>query len=129
MPNVLTKINFFLSFFKGPCHEIFDHYMFCLKDQTWAPYEQAKKVLQTFSFSQGSKISCLHICSLLRHANLSFDKGVSIFLNYCYWVCKHIQVLLFYLIVPLKSVRTRPRCHCHVRIVNNYTGCSPLRSQ
>ena len=37
--------------------------LFCLKDFTWAPYEQAKTVLQPFCFredirSQSLKIAC-----------------------------------------------------------------------
>ena len=29
---------------KGHCYEIFHHYLFCLKNATWARYEQAKMV-------------------------------------------------------------------------------------
>ena len=36
---------------KGQCHEISDHFL-RLIDSTWAPYEQAKTVLWTFSFSR-----------------------------------------------------------------------------
>ena len=35
----------------GQCQEIFDHFLFCLKDSTWAPYEKAKTVSRNFSFS------------------------------------------------------------------------------
>ena len=45
--------------------------------------------------TQSSKIACPR-----SHANFSLDTEVFIFLNCCYWVCKHI-----YVIVPLKSVR------------------------
>ena len=40
------------------CHEIFDHY-FLLKKSNLAPYEQAKMVLQTFSFLQRYSIAKL----------------------------------------------------------------------
>ena len=33
---------------KGQCHEILNH-CFCLKGSTWAPYEQTKLFLKTFS--------------------------------------------------------------------------------
>ena len=57
----------------GQCHEIFYQFLFGSKDSTWAPYEQAKPVLQTFS---SLKIACLQYI-----------------VNNCYWVCKHTQVL------------------------------------
>ena len=43
-------------FLKAQCHEIFKTF-FCLKDSTWAPYEQAKTVSQTFQFSQRYSIA------------------------------------------------------------------------
>ena len=54
---VLDKIETVL---KGQCHEIFDN--FCLKDSTWAPYEQTKTVSRTFSYSSkfNSKVKKLH---------------------------------------------------------------------
>ena len=45
-------------FLKAQCHEIFKTF-FCLKDSTWAPYEQAKTVSQTFQFSQRYSIAKL----------------------------------------------------------------------
>ena len=41
---------------KGQCQEIFDHF-FCLKDPTWAPYEQAKTVWRNLSFSRRYSIA------------------------------------------------------------------------
>ena len=37
---------------KGQCLEIFDHFCCCLKDSTWAPYEQAKTVSLNFVFTK-----------------------------------------------------------------------------
>ena len=49
-------------FLKAQCHEIFKTF-FCLKDSTWAPYEQAKRFRKLFNShkdipSQSSKIAC-----------------------------------------------------------------------
>ena len=105
-----TEINlvFVLFFFKGQCHKIFDHYFFCLKDSTWAPYEHRQKQFCKLSFSQRSSIAKFEN----RESALStptrtifLDTEVFLFLNYCYWVCKHTQVL-FFLFFPLKSVRS-----------------------
>ena len=93
-------------FLKIPCHSIF-----CLKETVsrdfqpivllkrfhLGPYEQAKTVWQTFSYcediqSQSSKIACPRSQRLLRPMNFSLDTNVLIFLNYCFWVCKHTQV-------------------------------------
>ena len=38
-----------------------------------------------------------------------YSKGVFIFLNYCYWVCKHTQYL-FCLIVPLSQKMVKNLC-------------------
>ena len=38
-----------LNLLKGQCHAIVNPF-FCSKDSAWAPYEEAKTVLQTFSF-------------------------------------------------------------------------------
>ena len=46
---------------------------FCLKDSTWAPYEQKKTVSRRNSIAKFEKFS--------------FFMGVFIFLNYCFWVC------------------------------------------
>ena len=64
---------------KGQCHEIFDHYFSCLKDLTWAPYEQAtaKKFDRSTKFE--NRVSA---CQRLRgHKIFSLDMEVFIFLN------------------------------------------------
>ena len=48
-----------------------NHHFFCLKDSTWAPYEQGKTVSRTFWFckdirSQISKIACPRRCLPVR---------------------------------------------------------------
>ena len=42
----------FWSNLKGQCHKIFTPHFFSWIDYTWAPYEQAKTVLQNISISQ-----------------------------------------------------------------------------
>ena len=73
---------------------------------------------------QSSNIACSSSQQLRGHANLSLDTDIYIFLNYCYWVCKHTQIPFFHLIVPLKSVRSLQsllllRRHC-VHVVVDY---------
>ena len=40
---------------KRQCHEILGLFFFCSINSSWAPHEQAKTVLQTFSFSRKYK--------------------------------------------------------------------------
>ena len=44
-------------FKKGQCYEMFDDFVICFKDSTWASYKQAKTVSQTFSFLQRYSIA------------------------------------------------------------------------
>ena len=75
--------------------------------------------------SESSKITCQR-SQRLRHANFSIDTDIFIFLNYCYWVCKHTQVPLFTwlflqnLWVALKNFRKCSRILVSVCIVVNY---------
>ena len=56
---------------------------------TWTPYQQqAKQVLLTFLFLQRYSITKFE-----NRAIFSLDKGVSIFFNNGFWVCKPNQVL------------------------------------
>ena len=49
-------------YLKRQCHKIFTEKKFGLKDSTWTPYEQAKMVSRTFSFSQRySCKTCVHV--------------------------------------------------------------------
>ena len=97
--------------------------IFLLKDSIWVPYEQAKTVSQTFSFSrryvgirsQSSKITFLHNQRLLRHLNFSLDTKVFIFINYCYWVCKNTQEPFF--TCSLKICEKSSKISASVRIV------------
>ena len=69
---------------------------FGLKDLTWAPYEQAKTVLWAFSFSRRYSIAKFKICvyAYTMWTRKCFSRyGCFILFNYCYWVCKHTQVL------------------------------------
>ena len=63
-------------------------------------------------------------------ATFSLLPEVFIFLNYCYWVCKHTQKHFFCLIVPLKSVRSLQKFSESVRpvIVNNYADTMSVLS-
>ena len=56
------------------------------------------------------------------------------FLNYCYWVCKHTQVLnqlgpYYSLKICEKSFQKCSRSHCCVCIVNNYTDMASVSSR
>ena len=98
------------KYLKGQCHEIFDHF-WGLKDSTWAPYDQAKTSCENFRFrgdiqSQRLKIGFPHSQRLRGHLIFSLYTEIFIFLNYCYWICKHIQIPFFCMIVPLSSVRS-----------------------
>ena len=47
---------------KGTVSRDFWPFFFCLKDSTWAPYEQAKTVSRTFSFSRRySRKTCVRV--------------------------------------------------------------------
>ena len=75
---------------------------------------------------QSSKIPRLPGCWLRRQAIFSLDKEVFMFLNYCYWVCKHTHVPFLpdysFKICekPSKVFQKCPRSHCRVRVFNNY---------
>ena len=72
---------------------------FGLKDFTWAPYEQAKTVSQTFTFVWRYWIAKfeIRVVNDYIHEHESLALGSPpfsyfhsfIFLNYCYWVWKH----------------------------------------
>ena len=75
---------FFFSL-KGQCHKIFDHY-FCLKYSIWASYEQGKTVSRRYSIAKFQNRVSL---TTTPTPKFSLDTNGFIFLNYCYWVCKH----------------------------------------
>ena len=64
------------------------------------------------------KIVCPCSCCLYGPASFYLDMEVFIFLNCCFWVCKHTHNL-FCLIFPLKSMRSLQSFSESVRVVNN----------
>ena len=88
------------KYLKGQCHEIFDHFFICLKDSTWAPYEQAKTVSRTFRFredirSQSSKNRCQRSQGLRGHPNFSLDMAVFKFFQIIAIGCVNIPKYIF----------------------------------
>ena len=83
-------------------------FLCCLKDSTWAPYEQVKTVCELFWFCkdlrlQSSKIAYPGSQRLRRHANFSLDTDIFIFLNYCILFTQKKKKKVgtfFHLIVP-----------------------------
>ena len=117
---------------KGQCHEIFNH-VFVLKDATHL--NRQKRLSQIFSFRWVTySIDCKvrnwvsAVCVVKDCAGTQFFFRYRDFhiLNYCYWMCKHIySKYLFWLIVPLKSVRNLQStwlCWHHVRVVVDYAN-------
>ena len=92
----------------------------------WDPYEHwtdKNGFANLFIFEKifDCKVRKSHV-RVVVDATFSLLPEVFIFLNYCYWVCKHTQKHFFCLIVPLKSVRSLQSFSESVRpvIVNNY---------
>ena len=71
-----------LHILKGHCHEIFNH-VFC-KILSGPNRNRQKRFHKLFAFTKFK--NCVSW-----HPNFSLDTNVFIFLNYCFWVCKHTQ--------------------------------------
>ena len=74
--------------------------IFGLKDSTWAPSEQTKRFCKLFRFRKdirSKNVWKLSVFVVIDYADTPFflDMKVFIFLNYCYWVCKHTLIIFF----------------------------------
>ena len=114
--------------------------IFCLKDSTWALYEQAKMVSQTVSFSRRysiakfeNRVSAKSTTTPTR--NFSLGKRAFIFLNYCFGLCTQVpflpdcsfKICESFLNVSMFSLSWL-RCHS-VRVVNDYADTCPHDQQ
>ena len=78
----------------------FSTIVFAYKIRPGPHMNRRKQFRELFHFrkdfwSQNSKIACPRSKGLHGHVKNIFDTDVFIFLNYCYWVCKHTQVPFF----------------------------------
>ena len=83
-----VQYSILMTYCKGTVSRAFLPLFLCSKDSSWAPYEQAKTVSR-------------------RNSILALVTPIIIFLNYCYSVCKHTQILVL------------PHCPKSMRVFRN----------
>ena len=93
--------------------------------------KRQKRWCKIFRFRKAIKLQSLKIMCPSSRSIFSLDEEVFMFLNYCYWVCKHTQVLnqlgpYYSLKICEKSFQKCSRSHCCVCIVNNYTDMASV---
>ena len=80
---------------KGTVSRDFRLFFLLKKIQPGHHMNRQKRLWEIFRFQgdirlQSSKIRCPHTRWLCGHPIFSLDMEIFIFLNYCYWMCKHI---------------------------------------